>query len=55
MISKKRMEILHFVPGAFRLTSYEWGVTYAGMLLAAKRLLIKNMQNYANKRLAINR
>ncbi len=33
---KKNTEDIVFEPGAFRLTSYEWGVTYAGMLLASK-------------------
>ena len=33
---KKGNEDIVFAPGAFRLTSYEWGVTYAGMLLATK-------------------
>ena len=33
---KKGNEDIMFEPGAFRLTSYEWGVTYAGMILASK-------------------
>ncbi|MCA1920314.1 MAG: glycoside hydrolase family 88 protein, partial [Flavobacterium piscis] len=32
---KKAKGKIAFSAGAFRLTSYEWGVTYAGMLLAA--------------------
>ena len=36
---KKGNEDIMFEPGAFRLTSYEWGVTYAGMLLASKASL----------------
>ncbi|WP_088655724.1 glycoside hydrolase family 88/105 protein [Geofilum rhodophaeum] len=34
-----------FEKGDFRLTSYEWGVTYAGMLLAAE---VTGDQRYAN-------
>ena len=34
-----------FAPGDFRLISYEWGVTYAGMLLAGK---ITGDQKYAS-------
>nr|WP_315198412.1 glycoside hydrolase family 88 protein [uncultured Flavobacterium sp.] len=42
-----------FDKGAFRLTSYEWGVTYAGMLLTAKETSDKNYENYVNKRLQL--
>ncbi len=38
-------------PGDFRLTSYEWGVTYAGMLEAANALGDKRYADYAFKRL----
>ena len=37
--------------GAFRLASYEWGVTYAGMLLAGATTGDKNFTDYTFKRL----
>ena len=40
-------------PGLFRLTSYEWGVTYAGMLLASEATGDSKYANYTNKRLAL--
>lgn len=40
-------------PGAFRLTSYEWGVTYAGMLLATEATGDSKYANYTNKRLKL--
>ncbi len=39
-------------PGDFRLISYEWGVTYAGMLLAGKVTNKKKFTNYTFERLA---
>lgn len=39
-------------PGDFRLTSYEWGVTYAGMLLATEATGDPRYAAYTNKRLA---
>ncbi|MES1219947.1 MAG: glycoside hydrolase family 88 protein, partial [Bacteroidota bacterium] len=40
-----------FKPGDFRLMSYEWGVTYSGMLLAAEATGDKKFADYTNKRL----
>lgn len=40
-----------FKPGDFRLMSYEWGVTYTGMLLAAEATGDKKFADYTNKRL----
>ena len=37
--------------GAFRLASYEWGVTYAGMLLAGETTGDRNFTDYTLKRL----
>jgi rhamnogalacturonyl hydrolase YesR len=37
--------------GDFRLVSYEWGVTYAGMLLAAEATNDARFRDYAEKRL----
>ncbi|MFD3003561.1 glycoside hydrolase family 105 protein [Pontibacter toksunensis] len=37
--------------GDFRLTSYEWGVTYAGMLLAGEATGDKRFTNYTAERL----
>lgn len=42
-----------FAPGAFRLTSYEWGVTYAGMLLASEATGNTKYADYTNKRLQL--
>lgn len=39
--------------GDFRLTSYEWGVTYAGMLLAGEVTGDKRYTGYAGKRLKL--
>ncbi|MEZ0538160.1 glycoside hydrolase family 88/105 protein [Fibrella arboris] len=39
-------------PGDYRLTSYEWGVTYAGMLLASEATGDPRYAEYTNKRLA---
>ena len=36
--------------GDFRLTSYEWGVTYSGMLLAAETTGDEKYRNYVKKR-----
>ncbi len=44
---------IDFEDGAFRLTSYEWGVTYAGMLLASKATGDEKYANYTNKRLKL--
>ncbi|MBC7892435.1 MAG: glycoside hydrolase family 88 protein, partial [Sphingobacteriaceae bacterium] len=38
-------------PGDFRLTSYEWGVTYAGMLLASEATGDPRFAGYTNRRL----
>lgn len=40
-------------PGAFRLTSYEWGVTYAAMLAAGKITGDTAYTNYAVKRMGL--
>ncbi len=40
-----------FKPGDFRLMSYEWGVTYSGMLLVAEATGDKKYADYTNKRL----
>ncbi|GAB3723720.1 glycoside hydrolase family 88/105 protein [Spirosoma lituiforme] len=40
-----------FKPGDFRLISYEWGVTYAGMLLASEATGDSRYADYTNKRL----
>ncbi|MEO5682338.1 MAG: glycoside hydrolase family 88 protein [Chitinophagaceae bacterium] len=40
-----------FKPGDFRLTSYEWGVTYSGMLLVAEATGDKRYAAYTNSRL----
>ena len=42
-----------FKPGDFRLTSYEWGVTYAGMLAAGKATGDKKFTNYTLERLQL--
>ncbi|GAB3880708.1 glycoside hydrolase family 88/105 protein [Spirosoma agri] len=39
-------------PGDFRLTSYEWGVTYAGMLLASEATGDPRYADYTTKRLS---
>jgi len=41
-----------FKPGDFRLMSYEWGVTYSGMLLVAEATGDKRFADYTNNRLA---
>lgn len=50
---KKGNEDITFAPGSFRLTSYEWGVTYAGMLLASKATGEKYFADYSNKRIQL--
>ncbi|TDW44649.1 rhamnogalacturonyl hydrolase YesR [Flavobacterium sp. 270] len=50
---KKAKGKIIFSPGAFRLTSYEWGVTYAGMLLATEATGNKQYADYTNKRLKL--
>ena len=40
-------------PGDFRLTSYEWGVTYAGMLLAGEATGDQRFTDYTNVRLKL--
>lgn len=40
-----------FAPGDFRLISYEWGVTYAGMLLATEATGDSRYADYANSRI----
>ena len=44
---------IEFETGSFRLTSYEWGVTYAGMLLASKATGDEKYAEYTNKRLKL--
>ena len=41
-----------FAKGDFRIVSYEWGVTYAGMLLAAEATGDQRFRDYAEKRLS---
>jgi unsaturated rhamnogalacturonyl hydrolase len=41
-----------FAHGDFRIVSYEWGVTYAGMLLAAEATGDQRFRDYVEKRLA---
>jgi unsaturated rhamnogalacturonyl hydrolase len=50
---KKGNEDIMFEPGSFRLTSYEWGVTYAGMLLATKATGDQKYADYSNKRIKL--
>ena len=40
-----------FKPGDFRLMSYEWGVTYSGMLLIGEATGDQKFADYTNKRL----
>jgi len=40
-----------FKQGDFRLTSYEWGVTYSGMLLAGEATGDKRYTDYTNQRM----
>lgn len=42
-----------FKPGDFRLMSYEWGVTYSGMLLIAEATGDKKFADYTNSRLQL--
>lgn len=42
-----------FAPGDFRLISYEWGVTYAGMLLASEMTGDQKYAEYTAKRLKL--
>ncbi|MDO1513316.1 glycoside hydrolase family 88 protein [Maribacter confluentis] len=42
-----------FEPGAFRLTSYEWGVTYAGMTQITEATGDPKYADYTNKRLKL--
>jgi unsaturated rhamnogalacturonyl hydrolase len=42
-----------FAPGNFRLTSYEWGVTYAGMLNAGEATGESRYTDYTHKRLKL--
>ena len=50
---KKLDEHSIFAKGAFRLTSYEWGVTYAAMLLATDATGDEKYADYTNKRLKL--
>ncbi len=50
---KKVDENTIFSPGAFRLTSYEWGVTYAGMLQTTDATGDKKYADYTNNRLEV--
>lgn len=40
-------------PGAFRITSYEWGVVFSGMLLAAETTGDPAYRDYVGRRLAL--
>jgi rhamnogalacturonyl hydrolase YesR len=40
-------------PGAFRITSYEWGVVYSGMLLAAETTGDAAFSDYVGRRLSL--
>ena len=40
-------------PGAFRVTSYEWGVVYSGMLLAAEATGDRRFTDYVARRLRL--
>ncbi|AVR45616.1 family 88 glycosyl hydrolase [Christiangramia fulva] len=42
-----------FAPASFRLTSYEWGVTYAGMLLATEATGEKYFEEYTDSRIKL--
>ena len=42
-----------FKPGDFRLMSYEWGVTYSGMLLIAEATGDRRFADYTNSRLQL--
>jgi unsaturated rhamnogalacturonyl hydrolase len=42
-----------FAPASFRLTSYEWGVTYAGMLLAAEATGEDYFEKYTDSRIKL--
>lgn len=42
-----------FASGSFEIISYEWGVTYAGMLLATEATGDKKFTEYTNKRLKL--
>lgn len=42
---------LHFKQGDFRLVSYEWGVTYAGMLAVSRATGDKKYADYTNRRI----
>lgn len=50
---KKLNENTIFEPGAFRLTSYEWGVTYAGMTQITEATGDPKYAEYTNKRLKL--
>ena len=50
---KKLNENTIFEPGAFRLTSYEWGVTYAGMTQITEATGDPKYADYTNKRLKL--
>ena len=42
-----------FAPGDFRLTSYEWGVTYAGMINSGEATGDNRYTDYTNRRLKL--
>ena len=42
-----------FKPGDFRLTSYEWGVTYSGMIQVAQATGDKKYSDYTNRRMQL--
>ena len=51
-ISRALTATAMFEPGAFRPISYEWGVTYSGMLLAAQTTGDPRFTDYVAKRMA---
>lgn len=50
---KKLQDAIVFEEGTFRLTSYEWGVTYAGMLLASEVTGEDYFKEYSYDRLGL--
>jgi unsaturated rhamnogalacturonyl hydrolase len=53
MTDATQFDTTHIIkPGDFRLNSYEWGVTYSGMLLAAETSGDQRYSDYVKKRFA---
>src|SRR5687768_11918440 len=53
MTDASQFDTMHIIkPGDFRLNSYEWGVTYSGMLLAAETSGDQRYSDYVKKRFA---